>query len=335
MKNIGKIPLASKAGRLALVIIPLTLFVLSCTEPIDFSGKETDPYAVLQCTAKTDSTLNVRMTWSRFFLSNNVRPFTTIDDADLRITSNGVPLVLAGVDSGNYRFNYVVREGDTLEVRAAVPGYNKGVLNATTIVPARPALQVLEVKVDSSEGEYYSRKYIYSIKVKLEDPKEENYYAMSIDYARRSDTMYGTDVGWVKGKISCKDPLLLDPSLNVGNIVDDGGLSDNAEREFRFSDDKINGKSHVFTVQLSDEYYYSVDEQDDNIGKDIIDKIFQMRLTIVSISPELHRFMMSRDAANDAEGSFFSEPVQVICNVQNGIGCFGAQTSKSIVFPVQ
>lgn len=329
--RIKKYRLAQMVGMLMLAMFPLSLVVSSCTEPIDFNGKETEPYAVLRCTAEPDSALKVRMTWSRFFLASEINPYKTIDNADLRITSNGVPLALLGADSGNYQFNYVVQEGDVLEMHAKVPGYNKGELSARAVVPTKPAIQVLDVRLDTLEDVYGEKQLKYSVRIRLDDPKEEeNYYSIRLRYLTKDDESYpdSVEVRWINCWISCSDPLLIDPSVSVVDIIDEGGADGNETDVLLFSDGKINGMSHDFTVQFTLYGYYG---KTDAAGK----APSKLHLMATSYSPELYRYRLSAESAYYHDEDFFSEPVQVICNVQNGIGCFGAQATKNIVFPVK
>ena len=74
-------------------IIPLIatlLLTASCTKVLEFDGTETESKPVLISQPEADSTLNVRLTYSRFFLSRN--EFKPIDNATFRAELNGSPV---------------------------------------------------------------------------------------------------------------------------------------------------------------------------------------------------------------------------------------------------
>jgi len=59
-----------------------------------------------------------------------------------------------------------------------------------------------------------------------------------------------------------------------------------------------------------------------------------LQLEVKGLSKELYRYeQTSANAEYDSFDGLFSEPVQVICNIDGGIGVFGGATKKTYIMP--
>ena len=167
------------------IIIPilaaLTL-ATACSKTIEFSGKETASLPVLISQAEADSTFNVRLTYSRFFLDNS--PFKIIDNATIRTELNGssTSANFSHTESGLYRSDLTLHENDTLTLRVIVP--DKGELIAGCRIPSRPQISDFTLTPDVeiyTYPDYQHPEIIYTniegnakFKFQLHDPAGQN-----------------------------------------------------------------------------------------------------------------------------------------------------------------
>lgn len=306
------------------------LALAPCTEPITFTGYETDPIPVMQATAEQDSLFHARLTWSRFFLQDE-GAFRTINNANVQLLVNGTTKTLMKSDSGNYIFSYFPQPGDSIHITAQIPGYERGNLSAQTVVPFLPQAELGSWVVDSSQNTNYNKNYAVTIKLRLNDPgNEENYYALRLLYSNKTTPNNHSNPVFTK-EFSINDPLITGSTSSI-DIIRNEGESDQYYRKLYFSDQNINGKSHNITIQTK---FYAYSISDDSTGSDSTAVQWQhipdvLCLEVYSLSPEEFRYLQSSEAARSNDNNFFSEPVQVICNVENGIGHLGAISRKKI-----
>lgn len=318
----------------AKLFIPLAttalLLLASCTEPIEFTGEETNPIAVMQATATQDSTFQVHLTWSRFFLDDG-HAFPNIGNADVQLTVNGVAQPLLNCDSGRYYFGHRPQSGDTMLITAKVPGYERGILRAQTVVPHEPQIALENCTIDSSNSSGYNKEFNVAITLRLDDPStEENYYSIKLLYNEK--TNYGNTQGYFVKGFNINDPLITGTSSAMDILIGEGSTTQDF-REMLFSDQNVNGKSHNITINAK---FYAY-RNDDVSGNDDSTSYYwyqypdTVMAVVKSLSAEEYRYIQSSQAAKKNDGNFFAEPVQVICNVENGIGHLGAVSLKKII----
>ena len=163
------------------ILAALTL-AAACTKTIEFSGKETASLPVLISQAEADSTLNVRLTYSRFFLDDS--PFKIIDNASFHAELNGTSFSpnFTHVNQGLYNSDLTLHENDTLTLRVIVP--DKGELTAGCRIPTRPQISDFtftpEVTIETYP-DYQHPEIIYTniegsvkFKFQLHDPAGQN-----------------------------------------------------------------------------------------------------------------------------------------------------------------
>jgi hypothetical protein len=301
-----------------LLAVLAAIMSASCEKVIEFNGEQTDPYAVIYSAMESDSTLQVRLTYSRFFLSST--DFSVINNATIHLYSNGVEVPQATNDRSCYYFGYHPQPGDTLNIKVEVPGYKRGILTAGTRVPAKPKVEYVgyTMKSDDDANPYYD------IHLRLTDPKGNNYYTIKVDALRNKyDTSgvshYSYESYWFK----CHEPLF-------GDVAGVSALTDITEEdaytELTFSDANFDGRTIDFHLRC-DKIYGS--------GADTLPLI---RINLISLNQDLYRYTTTQKEAennlNDGASSFFSEAVQVYTNVKNGIGVFGAKSSTSLQIPI-
>lgn len=340
--------------RIHYIILAAVVLLGACEKPVDFDPGEVKPYVVMISKPVSDSLMSVYVGYSRFFLDN--RSFGTVTDATVTLsdgtgTYTGVydprGFLLSGshyyytdgeywmedsVFYGGYTFTLRPQPGDTLRLTATVPGYDKEI-SATTTMPRMPEVEVLDLVVDTGNGNYYDEyggyygkdNYYYKVRFKVKSHGNDDYYSVSIKYAgeflNSSGLSYWDTVHMRSTMFSVNDPL-----VNSHDLVDaiDGYDGSFYGDEMAFSSELFQNGEHEFTAIFSiwpnlDEFDYAQ---------------IPIRLEVRSLSKELYRYeQTSANAEYDLFDGLFSEPVQVICNIDGGIGVFGGATQKTYRMP--
>ena len=235
-------------------IIAALLLTASCTKVLEFDGTETESMPVLISQPEADSTLNVRLTYSRFFLSRN--EFKPIDNATFRAELNGSPVStnFSYDDYGLYHSDLILRENDTLTLHVIVP--DKGEMTAGCRMPNRP--QTSDLTIDPNVETYSypdwpDTSIIHTsiegnadFHFKLHDPAGQNNYYMIRAY------LYNETRG-TKDYLELKmnDDLIFD-----GDATDDYFDLDFSENfsegtQILFSDERINGHTHTINGTIN------------------------------------------------------------------------------------
>lgn len=299
--------------RLAIVTIVAAISISSCSEPLNIDYIDRDPMVVVKAINEVDSTFALRLTYSRWFLDNH--PFKEIDDADVTLFVNGNKAgngILTTINTQKYYVinNYAPKENDNLELSIQVPEYDE--VTAKCKVPKRPIVSNMHVEEVIHMYSYENYDYItdssytvkdtssceYIISFTLHDnPAEQNFYMIS---AMSKDSTWRTP-----HYVYVEDYVLSEEMSSILEII--GDVVDGV-REFLFSDSKINGKD--YTVKISFDNYKPISKYDETF------------LIISSVSPDLYYHMITKEQ-EEGLGDLFGEPVQIHCNVENGIGILG------------
>lgn len=298
------------------IAIPfLALLFAGCQKELEFDGDTTESQVVLVSQPEADSLWTLRLTWSRFFLSE--KPIATIDDATVLLTVNGRSAGTAQpLGDGMYDTRLRPVPGDSLSLQVQVPG--RPAVTAACRIPQRPSVSHVATAGDTSVYSYtdyidgrdttlYDTTFNPVILLTLDDPAdEENYYCVEV---QRSIYNYATEEDeWEKIYIEVDDNVLFD--VDVQNELFGEGEVENYGQRIFFSDERINGISH--TLRIS---YWQYDTH-------------RCKLVLRAISKDLYLYLRSlKSQRNSSDFGFLSEPVQIICNVQEGIGVLGGSAS--------
>lgn len=308
------------------ILFATTLFVtVGCQKVIEFEVDEITPFPTMNAVGEVDSSLSVRLTWSRFFLDEHA--FPVIDDASITLMVNGTPYATpASFDGKNYTFGYKPIPGDSLTIQASIPGRDN--LVASTRVPERPKVHSASVSLESAE--YYENKY--KLRFVLDDaPTPHTCYSLrlylvdsSFYWHSGNDTVV-YDTSWYSSYISFEvnDPMLMDQ-----NGIASGVMDDNYYTNFFFTDDRFNGKEHAINLSFYN-YNNSYDWGDEFNGGFDRSRIF---LIVTTYSYDLYRYIQQTGGADDFSElvNYFNEPTQVHTNVQGGMGIFGIKSTRII-----
>ncbi len=320
--------------RICYVLVAASLLLNACSEPIEFDPGQVEPYAVLLSRPMNDSTVCVHLSYSRFFLDN--REPEAVSDALVTLDVNGVASVGA-YDAGAYfgygayTFTSKPQPGDILKVTASIPGYDRTV-KATTSIPPAANVEILDYVIDTSgrqtnDGDYYyyGDNFYYKIRFKVKSHSNDEFYCVSIKHAdtRRVGMNWVWDTtNWIRTYFSMNDPLV--NSQNVEDVIEGYDGTFYGDEAF-FSSELFQNGEHEFSVVV---------EEWPDYGNGLDYAHFPLLLEVRTLSRELYRYEQTADNATyDFFDGLFSEPVQVICNIEGGIGIFGGSCRKRFSLP--
>ena len=313
-----------------LSIIILVCAFISCETEIPFNGKETKPQLTVNCLACTDSIIKVKVTASRFFLSNETE-FKVITDATIHLYVNGAfKENLVSIGEGAYESNYAPTEGDVVRVEVSATGYDATwteetfpsavgsfqidttQTNRDTIVLTRGGYGDSNLPLDTVGISYNAN---IRFNVKFSDPSvQKNYYRLVVHYLSK----YG-GYNMENTYLSSFDDIVF--GTKKDNL--DGIITESSNDPYNiFSDELIDGKTHT----ISFNYDFNINEYTIPIDPNALTS-YSITVDLQSISKSYYLYLKSLNALSSSS-SFLSEQVQVYTNVNNGLGIYGTRTNQ-------
>lgn len=325
-----------------LYVFLLLGFLASCETEIPFEGKVTEPVLVVNCLACSDSLLQVNVTASRFFLTDE-DTFSIVPNATVALYVNGsFTENLNPLGHGYYQSSYAPRVGELIRLQATALGFEPVWAEATL------PLQVSGFSIDSTitrtetqylvvGGGYYGGGYdggynggygdtpiqldtvgltysnIHQFKIHFQDvPVVKNYYRLIV---KETSSAKGYD--YINYQTSFDDLVFGEKKNNM-----DGMFSESEYDVYSiFSDELIDGKAHTITVYSAKAYntYY--------LPTDTTNAKMTVSIDLQSIDGSYYLYLKSLKALDIAD-PFMSEPVQIFTNIQGGLGIAGARTNQ-------
>ncbi len=353
--------------RIAIIIAAFVTLFASCDkmeQPILFNGDVGESQVVMQSRLSSGDSMRIRLSYSRFFL--DASPFRMIDNATFELKVNGspVPAMANYSDTGYcYYLGYVPVPGDVLDITAHVPGHDP--ITAHTVMPQAPSItnvSAFYAGYNVDEGMHQ-----YTVSFRLNDPVgETNYYVLSIagtvveicssreinatrvydtipvgdtTYIVGPYTVYDTVITYDTGLVdvhpdfTCHDYLIADPQADLV-----GGMGESYYySELYFDDSKINGLQHEIqlTVLINgyymDRYYDTWDDPYYGYSRCNYDSTsLNVTMSLTSYSRDLYLYEQTTNSIDFELGGIISEPVQIHCNVEGGIGIFAGKTTTTV-----
>lgn len=334
-----------------LIVLVLMTGLIACETEIEFNGKEVEPVLVLNCLTCTDSTLEVKLTASRFFLSN-VDTFTSITNASIVLKANDLTVeTLVHKGNGIYTSTYKPQAGERITLIASAPGFET--ISTTEDFPLRIADYSVDSTISTSDtmyqvdvwgtsdgngmtwykdtiGQYYNVIHRYTIRF-TDPPGKKDFYRLIV----QNNTYHWADSLLLSGTKSY--------SYGFKNIVFDSGESGGMEGIAEdsnydplnlFTDELIDGSTHTINIEYHQLVYTNIRPGHQN-DYYTTPRRHKLDIQLQPISKSYYLFLKTFQAFDNTD-PFMSEPVQIYTNVKNGLGIFGARTQqiKSFVLPI-
>ena len=274
----------------------LSIVFSSCEKPIVFTQEVKEPKLVINSFFNPDSTWVVYLSHSLTVIEKGeLKP---VDNATVKLFENDVfagNLVL--VKNGKYVSTTKPFDNKTYRIEAEATGYKNA--SAKSSIPAE-SIQILSI--DTSRVNIFDEGYL-KFKIEVSDVGEEiHYYGIRL-------------LGYQQGFLSKVYFRSADPILNVGS-------------------DYVNSAS--FTNELFTNTAATIELSADVLMYDGNGFVFDSIILIIeTFSEEAYLYNRSFQAYEIAFDDFFSEPVQVFSNINNGYGIFGGLRSQEYTMDLQ
>lgn len=303
-----------------IISLIISLLLASCTKIISYKGDIADKKIVANGVIIADSTISIKLTYSKNYNDNN--PFVFVDDANIHLFENDKNIGnLTYQDSGIYSINYVALENQKYKIEITHNDFDDLIFAEFTI-PKKIEITNLDTIVyytNIPETDYYNNSVLvdsvfYSFNLK-DDENEDNYYLIKV-----ISEFYSYDVYFNNDSIA--DTTYYHITSNSDLNLADLSLGPSAEtlsypyRGIIFTDEIFNGKD------INVKFY----SDGCNFKKGGYNKY---HINVYAISKELYLYYSSYEAYKNSTSSLsniMSEPVFVYSNVKNGIGVVGGAT---------
>lgn len=331
----------------------IALLAVGCEKTIEFKGEITAPMLVVNSIIAPDSTIEVEVTASRFFLDNDMGP-KYIENAALRLIVNDKdrgklvksPLI------GTYETDYKVSAGDEVRIEVSASGYES--VCGKTKIPVQPIILSVDTAITYTKkydyyglgygstvqydtlGEFKSQDIRFSMKFK-DNGKERNYYRLIVKkriYLDKNEPQGGLifDGEYIEDYLINFDDIVFKDQNQMGGIAEEGDDSYSYNYSM-FSDELINGKE--YELKFTDNNVLNYVSYQDNINRPNPEKVVYL-IYLQEVSSDYYLYIKSMVAASKIDGNPFVEPVQVFSNIENGIGILGSySSSKPFVIEVK
>lgn len=323
-----------------MVLVSLILGTVSCEKEIKYVGDYDGDKIVLYSCAMPGKPLTVRLFRSIFTFADNKKVDPRLVGAAVSLEVGGKTYGLTEVTSdpmykGFYVSEYVPKAGDQLVLTAQYEGL--GSVRSQTVVPdpANASVKSFYMKDGIPSDKGYSEYPELHFVLEFDDPADSHdLYLISLfrrfetyHYVKNKDTgeeelvygMVNIDV-----QLRSSDVLFMNGGMDV---LDMGGAPVKDVEVYRIDDGSFNGTKRSFDLFISLRTFIG------DHGNEFVLDTSEYTFMVTKVNEDLGKYTTSADAFFDSQrglNKIFGEPVSVVCNVDGGIGCFGAMTVKAI-----
>lgn len=308
------------------------LIVTSCETEIEFRGDDTASLLVVNSILSPDSAVKVHVSESKFFLKDD-SSFENVNDAIVNLWVNGsLYEQLLSTGQGFYTGNYIPKAGDIIKITAKnnkFPEVNaeSEIVQATPIVSVDTMIHVSDIyPIVNGYGNYldtigYSKMTEMKISLKFNDPpNQKNYYKIAV----KLNQEYSDGSKYMRNYYFSSDDLVF------GNTTEAGIFDESSYRLYHeFNDDLFDGKN--YSLKLNTSFISIVYDNNPSGGTSDLEPVEivknELILELQSISKSYYLYLKTRNAGSSVI-DFFSEPVQIYSNIEDGIGILGSYNTS-------
>ncbi len=296
--------------QLTITILIFTILLYSCDKTVNIPIPDNGRKLVVNSFFQSGNNLTVNLSKSKYILDNS-NSNDAISNAEISLFENNILLEkLIETEPGKYKSTFFLLENK--EYSIFVNSNNFDQVKAFNKIPLLSTINNFKF-INYTIAEYGDQEINFTIEFD-DDLNTEGFYLIELFkefnyYEYNSDTdQYDIETKSIeKIYISSKDPGYGDEKYNNSGIL---------------LDDKLfNGKNHSFSfyAYAYSYYYKKVNKADDK------EKYY---VHLSTISKDYYLYINSLNKHLNTQGDFFSEPVQVYGNIENGFGIFAGFSSS-------
>lgn len=289
-----------KMKSIVLLITGLVL-ISACEKEIVLSKDDSSPRLVVNCMFLSDSSWLINLSESRSLLSEEGLPFVSNGTIKLLNESDAEIGAFEYVSDGNYVLSTPTPAAELVyKLQVDVPGFDR--VSASSSAP-----RLIDIVSVDSTSDFIN--YSMNLKVNIQDEANvANFYSIKVLVGSYYVDDIEMDTSFYEyGGFTTTEPYVV-------NGYEDITTNEKYAEEFYFSDELFDGGLIPFKLKAS-----LVNEHEGGYYK----------VTVKSYSVEAYKYGVSLSKYYEADGDFFAEPVQVISNIENGLGIFGGYSLYS------
>jgi hypothetical protein len=335
-----------KKNSYILLIAIITLLLSACQKEIEFDEKLIQPRLVINSFIAADSLIDVKVSASKS-IPGLEKTFPWPDDATVKLFVDGIETETLEVyyieaeETPNDIWFYYDNTKPTCGYRSVSTKAETGrnyrlevthddydMASAETFLPHKP--EIINIKTEDITENYYGQD-LRGIQVTLrfkDVPNEKNYYRLNIstftgnwfpNFDTKDDTTGVIQLSHNNiGNVSSSDKLLNQNEEDANDFL--FGSPGNAYN--LFTDDLIDGKEYELTFSIypnNNTIWYNGELM---VFGEKPGEFYQITIQLQTITKDAYLYMRSSYAQRWYGNDFFSEPVQVYSNIENGVGIF-------------
>ncbi len=285
------------------------LLISSCEKEVAFSGGDANPILVVNELVNSDSTFEVHLEKSRFFLDQETGP-NPISNGKVSITNASENKKETSFSDANgvCMFQMKAKAGKTYNLTAEFDGFES--VFAGTVIPSLVPIYFVDSSYEYIDNEY-GKDSIFKVKVKWQDVPGKNFYIFACRLLSNQSNTYSNL------KFESSD-------VEIDGILASSGIG--SAPRFKgticgIKDYNFDGKekSLVIDIKSKDLSYVAQNPAGGSL---------EMRL--INCSEDAYEYYLSVDRAKKYYSGIFQEMVKVHSNVENGTGIFGAVAKAQV-----
>ncbi len=286
---------------IVMVLIIISLATSSCRKELDIKLRNKESLIVINGMITADSIIKVEVSKSKNILDTNQT--LTLSDAEVSLYKNNEFVEqLVYSDSGCFFSSEVPQINNEYKINVSYPGLPDAYAVASlSQVPDIKSINASVVNgIDTVDGTTYKSCTI-NFDVNFDDAENTaDYYFLSLEQL----TPFGSNVS-SSGYFETKKPEL---NLNNNFFTLDG------MKGRVFSDASFNGENYTASFYL---WYGNEFTENDSVS-------YAVRL--LKVNKDIYDYILSYNRYSQTGSGPFTQPVQVLSNVQNGFGFFSGYT---------
>lgn len=291
--------------KIKFFILAATLGLFSCEKEIVFKGDVSAPRLVINGIVELDSSFQIHLERTTFFLDNSPPSNAAISSGATvivkNLTTNDTYTMSQSTEGSLYKFPFLVTPNTLYSIEVNHPDFPAISAEMKTL----SGIQILGLDTSSvMQSDESILRYDLTFN---DNPNEENYYLVHVI----SSQVWDTEEYFYPMFIGSKDPAV----DNSQNTDIDGSAS--YKSYILLSDATFNGSQKTLRFESSNPYYWGGTET-------------SMTVELFSITKEV--FLYRKSVSLFQEQDFFSEPVKVFSNILNGFGIFGFTSKDARTF---
>ncbi|HOT13724.1 MAG TPA: DUF4249 domain-containing protein [Bacteroidales bacterium] len=306
----------------SILFVFIALIIGGCRKEIPLNIDSKDRKIVVNGILIPDSAVCINLSKSSSIAEKDLNEYRYIENANVGLFENGILVThLTSTNNGYYKSDNDFRPKAGNFYKLIVEHEGK-TASSEFFLPKKELNHSIDVKKIRSYSFEKDDSVVYSLKIYIsinDNGNNKNYYCISFGYPVFQNRYYGKDLPISQIIIYNSKFTLYSPAVEFSNfnyLNDDEKLEKGIYGQFvYFSNELFRGQKHNLRLETNLSPFYVKE------GKD--SATFYLYISMIDENYFRYRKYI---AEYDNDDDFFSEKVQIVNNINNGIGLFSGIT---------